>query len=204
MQGETVSVNGTSVDDVLVHVGDASEETDDSRPSGAVIAYTLYFPMTYVGTLSNGDTVTVREHACRVIGFADHERPDHVFGAWSGRHDMVVRVERVAGDMSASITVSSLSVKRDSVGKPTTTTTAVWTGNAQARMTSGSESQGRSALTDASETWVFVAPWQSAFATLAPSSTVITYGSVDYDVTSIENADEKSEFAVFGAVRHGQ
>ena len=204
MRGETVTVGTTDVGNVLVYPGDARVPEERTLPMGETVAYTLCFPIGYEGEVHAGTSINVRGHACRSTGFSDHVRPREVFGSWGGDWDMVVAVELVSGDMSAEITVYALSVTRDSLGLPTTSTTEVWTGDAQARMLDGSEATGEANLTDARERWAFVAPWQDAFASMRPEHTVIAYKGARYDVTSIEDVDEKGLFASFEAVRHGE
>ena len=62
------------VGNVLVAPGAQADATEDSRPDGVVVAYTLYFPKTYVSSLDGCD-VLVRGHRCHVVGHPDRYRP---------------------------------------------------------------------------------------------------------------------------------
>lgn len=85
MRGETVRVGTRSiagrdahgnavyervfadVDNVLVAPGATSENKGTTRPDGVWVAYTLYFPKTFAGSL-RGATVVVRGTAYEVLG----------------------------------------------------------------------------------------------------------------------------------------
>ena len=202
MIGETVYVDGAPVENVLVEPGQHRGYDNIALPDGAYVDYTLLFPIEYQEAVHDA-TVTVRGVECETLNYADHWRPADVFGTWSGSWDMVVLVGRRLGDYTAAIEVRSLSAVVDALGDPVTTDSLVWAGNAQARMESGSEAAGDDEETLATETWHFVAPWTQAFGQLRPQSTYISYKGARYDVTSIENVDERSKTASFEAVRHG-
>lgn len=59
-----------AVPGVLVAIGSQRNASDDNRPDGIVIAYTLYFPEEYVGDVVGCDVI-VRGHKCAVVGNAD-------------------------------------------------------------------------------------------------------------------------------------
>lgn len=201
MIGETVYVDGEPVENVLVEPGQLRGADNIALPDGAYVDYTLQFPTDYPGPLHDA-AVTVRGVECETLNYADHWRPADVFGTWSGSWDMTVLVGRRLGDYTAAIEVRALSAVLDALGDPVTSDLLVWAGNAQARMESGGESAGESEETLASETWRFVAPWDAAFGQLRPQSTYIAYKGARYDVTSIENVDERSQAVSFEAVRH--
>jgi len=202
MRGETVLVNGVEVENVLVNPGEHVDKTDIDVPAGTEIAYTLAFPDTFPGPLSDA-AVTVRGVECRTVGRADHLNPRSVFGSWGMPWDMTVLVTRVPGDMTAVITVWSVSVTYDDMGDPVRERSAVWSGAAQARMESGTESTAPDGSAATTETWWFVVPWQAAFAALRPSRAEIEMDGAVYDVVSVSNVDMRSEFASFKAVRRG-
>ena len=206
MRGETVLVDGVAVENVLVNPGEHVDETYISVPAGTEIAYTLAFPASYAGPLSDA-TVTVRGIECRTVGHADHLNPQAVFGSWGLDWDMTVLVERVPGDMSQQIAVYLVEVGYDDMGDPVRTRTPLFSGPAQARMDSNVGASGETTAPDGSatitETWRFVVPWQQAFSSLRPNHAEIDMGGATYDVQSITNVDMRSEFASFKAARHG-
>ena len=202
MIGETILVGTVPVDDVLVEPGARRDSDAIETPAGSTVEYTLRMP---IGSerIAPGSKVTVRGHVLDLLACGDHWQPAERFGSWHGRWDMTAVVGRTLGDMTPVISVVSLTTSIDSLGDPTTVETVVYTGAAQARMESGATAGGTNAITEATESWWFVAPWQSAFETLRPQFTRIDYDGARYDVQSIEDIDEKSEFASFRAVRHG-
>ena len=206
MRGETVYVGDTAVDNVIVRPGEHLEETGIDVPAGVIIAYTLAFPMSYQGSIS-GEKITVRGHVCDTVGFSDHTRPQDVFeGHWIEElcpWDMAVAVKLREGDMTVSIVVSSTSVSYGSDGKPIRTATQAYSGYAQARRADGSEDAVGDGSKQSVESWRFIVPWQQAFAALRPECAKVTMGGVDYDVTGIDNLSQKSEYALFEAVRRG-
>ena len=202
MRGETVLVDGVEVGNVLVEPGDHVDEDSIIVPTGTRAAYTLRFPMSYEGPISDS-IVTVRGVDYRTVGFSDHYRPADVFGTWGADWDMTVLVEMVEGDMTAQIVVVAIASTVDVLGYPDTVEEAVYSGPAQARMEDGTERAGDTAEVDVSETWHFVAPWQSAFSTLRPQSTRIDYGGASYDVSYIRNIGNASRHCDFQAVRRG-
>ena len=202
MRGETVLVDGVPVENVLVEPGEHVDEDAINVPTGTKVAYTLRFPTTYEGTVSNAN-VTVRGIECRTVGYSDHYRPQEVFGSWTGDWDMTVLASLVEGDMSASIEIVAVSVAVDQLGNARRTESTVYSGEAQARMETGSERNGDVAEVRVSETWHFVVPWQDAFATLRPQSTCVMYGGARYDVTYVRNIDNASRYCDFEAVRRG-
>lgn len=199
MIGETVLVDGIPVDNVLVEPGLARDVTDATVPAGTRVEYTLRFPMTYDGTIS-GAKVTVRGVELDTLTFGDHWRPGERFGSWSGQWDMNVIVGRTLGDFTALIDIVSLSTALDALGDPVTIETVAWSGNAQARMTDGTESSGTSHVTRSTEHWRFVVPW-AAVSALRPKSTLVRMDGAEYDAVSITNIDSKGEYACIEAVR---
>lgn len=202
MRGETVLVDGQEVDNVLVEPGEHVDEDSIVVPTGTTVAYTLRFPTTYEGTVSDAN-VTVRGIECRTVGFSDHYRPQDVFGSWDADWDMTVLVTRVGGDMTASIEVVSVVAAVDVLGYPSRAEITAYNGLAQARMETGAEVPGGQAEVGTSETWHFVVPWQEAFSALRPQSTYVLYGGARYDVTYVRNIDNASRYCDFEAVRRG-
>ena len=206
MRGETVYVGGEAVENVLVRPGDHTVESGIDVPAGTIIDYTLGFPASYEGGISDAK-VTVRGHVCDTVGFSDHTRPQDVFGGqWDMQicpWDMSVAVKLCAGEMTAAIGISRTSATYGADGRPVRTSELVYSGNAQARRADG----GEDAVADGSrlprESWRFVVPWQEVFASLRPESTSIAMGGAAYDVTGIDNLSQRSEYALFEAVRRG-
>lgn len=202
MRGETVLVDGVPVENVLVEPGEHVDEDRISVPTGTKIAYTLRFPIAYDEPVSDS-FVTVRGNRCRTVGYSDHYNPQRVFDSWTGDWDMTVLVELVAGDMSAFVEIFETAVSVDALGDFTRTESQLYAGDAQARMESGMEQHGGIAEVSVSETWHFVVPWQEAFSSLRPQSTFVDYLGARYNVTTIENVDNASQFCDFKAVRNG-
>ena len=203
MMGETVAVGAATVQNVLVEPGlsqDVKDVKDIRVPVGARVDYTLRFP-TGAEPPAHDAKVTVRGTVLDVLNVPDHWRPQDVFGEWTNPWDMTVLVGRTLGDFAQQVSVVAVAAAVDALGDPVVSESTVYNGMAQARMKSGSESPGDSSLTDAAETWWFVVPWQSGFASLRPQSTRILCGAVGYDVVSIENVDGKGEYASFKALR---
>lgn len=196
--GETVIVDGSPVENVLVEPGEPRDATDVTAPVGAVIAYTLRFPLDS-GTLKRGQRVTVRGHECSVVGFSDHWRPADVFGNWSVVWDMTAKVELVEGEMTASITVTRVTTSIDDLGDPVPVTTTVYEGSAQARLYQGATAGGTANETDEASTWYFVFPWVDGVDDDVKALTIEWDGAV-YDPASVERDDG---MASIKAVRHG-
>lgn len=204
MRGETVYVEGVAVDNVLVRPGEHVDGTDVTVPAGAVIAYTLAFPASYPGSISDAK-VTVRGHTCDSIGFCDHTRPQDVFeGLWDldvNPWDMTVPVQLCEGDLTAFIRVLATSSTYGADGRPIRTIETVFEGQAQARVVDANESSGVDGSKQAYELWAFVIPWTGAFARLRPESTTVIMGDAAYDAISIKNLGGKSEWACISATR---
>ena len=205
LNGETVYVGTTAVDNVLVHVGEFERGhlavSEISKPVGTNVDYTLYFPMTYEGDLT-GKNVTVRGYDCKVLGHPDHERPEQVFGRkWFGKWDMTVHVERTLVDFSETIQVLKTVVTRDTLGNRSTATSELYNGAAQARKQSASESEDEGTVS--TETWFFVMPWLNEFATTQTQQLSIVYDERTYDVVEIIDHDWEHNYASIKAVWHG-
>lgn len=202
MTGETVTVDGKAVGNVLVEPGNRTEADDVTVPAGTVVAYTLRFPADYEGPVSDA-VIEVRGIECRTVGFSDHYRAHEVFGAsWSLPWDMTVAVERIEGDMRAEIALVATSSIYVS-GRAQVTETVLYEGLAQARTTGGSEGVAPDGSAEASETWRFVIPWSAGAADARPESTVVRMGGVDYDVTSVADPDNRGTHLSIAAVRRG-
>ena len=202
MRGETVLVNGQPVENVLVEVGHAPDAAEISLPVGTVADYTLRFPIAFEGPLHDAK-VTVRGLELDTLHYADHMRPQDVFGTWSGDWDMTVLVGRTLGDYSAQVRIMAVESTVNALGDPVKTDRAVYEGAAQARMAYGTEENGAAKAVDSEESWHFVIPWQAAFASLRPSGTYVLYNGARYDAVALLNVEEKSETFSIQAVRHG-
>ena len=55
---------------VLVAIGGQSEPSENIRPDGVKVAYTLYFPKSFTGEVDNCEC-NVRGHRCRFVGHSD-------------------------------------------------------------------------------------------------------------------------------------
>lgn len=199
MRGETVYVDDTAIDNVLVSpiepsAAGAMMSTSIDEWQGRYADYSLYFPMTYTEPLV-GKTVTVRGLECEVLGAPDHYRQKHVFGRWNGQWDMPVRVRRTIGTQAETIVLIAKTVSRDSIGKRTETAETLYEGDGQARMSAGSES-GRNDGTEASTSYVFLIPWIDAINDYQPQHLFVEYNGRTYNIHSVENQDEKSITAV--------
>ena len=202
MHGETVYLDGVPVDNVLVEPGLARDAADIELPAGTKVDYTLRFPISCPGPVSDAK-VTVRGIELDTLVHADHWNPGAVFGTWSGDWDMTVLVGRTPGDYTQAVAVIRLVSTVDAMGDPATSEEVVWQGLAQARNADGSGRPADALEQMDSETWWFVMPWQDGFTELRPASTLIRYAGADYSVTRIVNVDQKSETASFEAVRRG-
>lgn len=206
MKGETVYINGTSVSNVLVHVGGeygqgAYEENEVAYPIGQIADYTLYFPRDYSGDLT-GKTITVRGYECEVLGHPDHERPDQVFGRWLGSWDMTVHARKILSEFSEEVTVILRTITRDELGNRTTSDETLYTGTAQARKATGNETDAGTGTTS-DETWFFVLPYLEAYKKSNTQKLFVEYDGREYDVISIEDINWKHNTASIKAVWHG-
>lgn len=207
MRGETVLIDGTTaVDNVLVSpTGTMNREGEDTNeitlPVGPIVDYTLYFPISYTEELAH-HKITVRGHECDVIGFPDHEGPDHVFDGWLGSWDMTVKVRRVDAEYAETITLTQVSVSRNQVGKRTKVLSTIYSGPAQVRLMDASESEKAKATLER-ETRYFVFPWLDALDDLQTQELFIDWDDRTWDVKRINNVNEKSETASIEAVWHG-
>ena len=59
---------------VVVFPGARKDASEDTRPQGVVVAYTLHFPKTFKDDVTGCDVI-VRGHRCHVIGHPDREPP---------------------------------------------------------------------------------------------------------------------------------
>lgn len=198
--GETVLVDGQPVENVLVSPSDkeAVELVDITLPVGQRVYCRLDIPKSYTEPL-HGRTVTVRGENLRVIDDRLAYEEWNTPGDWN----RYAFCSRTTGDYADDITVMALVTTFDELGDPITNREEIYSGPAQARMSSGAESGGTALQTDVTEKWFFVVPWQSDFGGLRPRSTEIIYDDNTYDVISIENVDNASEVATFEAMRRG-
>lgn len=207
LRGETVYINGTAVDDVLVHIGDFERSNiyaeNIKEPVGTIADYTLYFPMTFNSDLT-GKVITVRNIPCKVLGHPDHERPEQVFGRnWIGRWDMSVRVEKVLDEKTENITVMRVQEGRDTLGDPTQTSFSfVWTGKGQARKETGTTDERDKGIVP-DEVWYFVVPWNNQYSTIPAQQLQVYYGGHTYFPVDVQDIDWKHEYASIKAVYHG-
>lgn len=202
MKGEIVTVDGVEVDNVLVEDGLAKDVEHVDTLSGARVAYTLRFP-TDANPPAHDAKVTVRGEVLDVLNVPDHWDCSNVFDSWSNPWDMNVLVGKTLGDFTATIAIVSVTATINQLGDPAKTETTVYSGTAQARMKAASESAGTALETDATETWCFIVPWNSDIAALRPASTFIDYANARYDVRKIDAINNKQEFVLLEAVRHG-
>lgn len=206
MRGETVLVNGAPVDNVLVSVGDHTEGTDARVPAGTVVAYTLAFPSSYEGPLSDA-AVTVRGVECRSVGHCDHNRPADVFGgAWIEElcpWDMTVPVRLATADARKHVRVVATSVTYDELGDPVRSDSLAYEGPAQARWVSGARGTSVDGSAVVAETWAFVIPWSAAVAALRPEAARVECDGAVFDAVSVANVDGRGEFASIEGRRRG-
>ncbi len=200
MAGESVLVDGVSVGNVLVEPGIERDAKEISVPLGTVVDYTLRFPVGYDGPIE-GSKVTVRGQVLDTIGYADHWNPAGVFGSWDNPWDMTVLVGRTLGDFTAQVDIIAVSVALDALGDAVKTETTVYSGEAQARHSYVSESDGSAFDTDVAESWWFVVPHSAAMDGLRPESTFVSYGGIRYAVHDVVNVGNRSEYMSFEAVR---
>lgn len=81
------------VENVLVAPGSAADVTENARPDGTTIAWTLYFPKTFTGPL-RGAKVSVRGEApAAVVGDPKPYRLEATPTEWN----MTVELERTDG-----------------------------------------------------------------------------------------------------------
>lgn len=205
LHGERVIVDGDDVYNVIVQVGETytsgskSQSIDDWQ--GPIADYVLHFPMDYAGDLT-GKHVEVRGIACEVLGHPDHQRPEQVFGTkWRGKWDMPVRVRRTIAGMNETITLIAKTVTRDAVGRRTESQETLYEGAGQARMSSGTESDKRDG-TEARESFVFVIDWIDGLDAIPTQTLFVEYKGKTFNVTSVEDKDEKGETAVLVGVCH--
>lgn len=202
MTGETVTIDGVDVENVLVEPGEAKDADLVTKPAGAIIAYTLRLPVDFEGPVSDVDVV-VRGIACRSVRHSDHYRAREVFGSsWALPWDMTMLVERVEADMRDEISVVETS-SRYVLGELLTDEKVLYEGLAQARMLSGDESLGPDGSSDATETWVFVIPRAPDIACARPGSLIVRMRDVDYDVVSVNDLAAEGDHVALEAKRHG-
>ena len=201
MMGESVYVDGVEVVNVLVEAGLSKDVEHVESLSGARVDYTLRFPAD-AEPPAHDAMITVRGLELDVLNVPDHWDCKSVFGSWSNPWDMNVLVGKSLGDFVDAIAIYTITATVDALGDAVRTETLVYSGDAQARMKTGSETSGTALESDTLETWCFIVPWDDAFAALRPSSTFITYDGVQYDVRVIDPMNNKQEHALFEAVRH--
>ena len=206
MRGETVLVNGAPVENVLVAVGDHTDGTDARVPAGVVVAYTLAFPASFAGPLSDA-AVTVRGVECRTVGHCDHNRPADVFGgAWIEElcpWDMTVPVRLATSDARKRARVVATSATYDELGDPVRTEACAYEGPAQARWVSGSRGTAADGSAEVAEIWAFVVPWSAGIAALRPESTRVECDGAVFDAVSIRDVDGRGEHASIEGRRRG-
>lgn len=202
MRGESVYVDGVEVANVLVEAGLSKDVEHVESLSGARVDYTLRFPAD-AEPPAHDAKITVRGLELNVLNVPDHWDCKNVFGSWSNPWDMNVLVGKSLGDFVDAIAIYAITATVDALGDAVRTETLVYSGDAQARMKTGSETSGTALESDTLETWCFIVPWDDAFTALRPSSTFITYDGVQYDVRVIDPMNNKQEHALFEAVRHG-
>ena len=88
----TYSFAEETLNNVIVAPGEPQNETDDSRPDGKRVEYTIYLPKEYTGDLTGGKA-TVRGRTLNVIGIPKVYTDDNVPMQWN----MVVKLEDIEG-----------------------------------------------------------------------------------------------------------
>lgn len=202
--GETVKVNGKTVENVLVHSGDSQAvgtASDAGNYVGPIAQYTLYFPETYTDEIA-GATVEVRGHSCKVIGYPDHERPRQVFGHWTGLWDMVVRVGKTEADVDELVRIYATEVQRNVLGDRYVATIDLFNGSAQVRQIKEDEAN-KTPGTIATKKISIVTDWFDAFNEYQPQSLFVEYLGKTFNVYSVENINEDGETACLEAVWNG-
>ena len=196
---ETIKVDGKPLSGVLVSPAENDQLVpgDISLPVNAKVWYRLDIPKSFTKRL-RGQKVLIRGEQYDVA-----DKPHYIIGNTPGNWNRYALAYRLEGDYTAEVDIVSIEAALDELGDPVVSEYQVFSGLAQARMESGSETGGTAMQTDSSGTWYFVVPWQSAFASLKAKSTFIYYLGEKYDVMSIENVDNASETASFKAVCHG-
>lgn len=205
LNGKTVYVDGRAVENVLVYPTGSEYSSKNTKSDitdllGGIADYTLYFPDTYTGDLY-GKTVTVNGKECEVLGSPDHVDQKSVFGNWRGCWDMVVRVQRVQGDISKPIRVIASVVTRDNLGYRSVEGRCIYDGLAQVRFSSGTET-GEKMRTESNQTYVFVFPWTDDLRDYTTQQLTVQYNDGVYDVISVESISERDDYASIKAVRH--
>lgn len=81
-----------AVANVVVFPGASKDASEDIRPDGVVVAYTLHFPKTFKDDIMGCDVI-VRGHKCHVIGHPDRMPTPPCPTKWN----MTVEVSYVEG-----------------------------------------------------------------------------------------------------------
>ena len=81
-----------NVQNVVVFPGARKDASEDTRPDGVVVAYTLHFPKTFKCDVTGCDII-VRGHTCHVIGHPDREPTPPCPTKWN----MTVEVSYIEG-----------------------------------------------------------------------------------------------------------
>lgn len=202
MIGKTVFVDGFAVNNVLIQPNNDNQNVSDdiTIPVGGIYDYTLYFPDDYTEDLY-GKTITVNGKECSVIGAPDHMDMKSIFGSWRGCWDMVVRVQRIHGDITKYIKVMAKVITRDSLGKRSEQEICVYEGLGQVRFLKGDE-QTANISTKSNQIYYFVFDWCDELNKYSTQQITIEYNNRTYDVLSIDNIDESSKYASIMAVEH--
>ena len=202
MKGETVEINGASIENVLVEPGQAADVKDIDVRAGETIAYTLRLPK--MGALHTDMPATVRGNALKIEGYSDYYDAAGAFGdKWSIPWTQTALVSYVQGDMTVNISIVTVETSLNTLGDAQSTETIIYTGLAQIRQqdaTESAESAGITKQTTATHAYYFVLPWSADFSALSSVNTYIDYENRRYNVRGIVNVDGKSETASFMAV----
>lgn len=202
MNGRTVAFDGAEAYGVLVEPGLSKDAAEIELPAGARVDYTLRMRCD-AEPPRHGAKAVVDGMELDVLNVPAHWRPIEVFGSWSNPYDMTVLVGRTLGDFTAEVSVVAVTASVNALGDPVRTEAAIYEGAAQARMESGAEPSAEDAERMPRETWFFVIPWSAALSGHRPDALFVDYGGARYDVVSVENVGNASEYASIKAVRHG-
>lgn len=193
MNGRTILVNGYPVNNVLITPGDPTELSDFS----AVKEYlTLYFPRNYEdgGTLLDAK-INIDGNIYRTEGATAYYTPESIFGGWLGSWDTKTKVYRIIPRLNETLYVYTTVVSRNYAGERTEADVSLYIGKGQARPQEDTENTANGG-TEATRAYKFVIPWIDELKQYELQKLYIDYDSKKYKVSSVQNYQEQSEWAV--------